>query len=133
MQPAPYGPFVQPKGGYDGRNRAAMRQQGEHERHQIMGMAQPVERSVRRGGERVPAPRTAIPLVGTGVDVDVPLADESLVRTGQVRTEYSGRVHPAGSWVRGASTDASSLRDAARLSLSYPLNHALACLYLLWK
>jgi len=73
--------------------RAPMRQQDQHNRHQPRPLMQPVVGCARRRGERHAAGLAAVAPLLLAVDADVARADPSLVRTGRIGTECSGRVH----------------------------------------
>ena len=84
--------LVQAKGGHDGLQRAAVRQQRHHESHLVQGRAQAIEERAYRGDKGLAAHGAPIASVLLAVDTDVPFAHLSSGRADRIVAELSRRV-----------------------------------------
>lgn len=89
------GALVQPEGGDDGLERAAVAEQSQHQRHQVRSLLEPVEGRVPGRGEGPATAPARVPPLLPAMDGDVVLPDPASGRTGGVVAELSLRVHRA--------------------------------------
>jgi hypothetical protein len=95
-QPGRHRAFIQAERRDDGLRRAAVAQQGQHERHLVGRRTQPVERRAPRGRERPAAGLAHVPLLPLAMHPDVALPDLPSGGAVPVVTELALRVHEVG-------------------------------------
>ena len=86
-------PLVKPKGHDDRLQRAAVRQERQHERHGLGWRPQAVERRPFRRGEGLAALRADEAFVLARMDANIALAALASGRTRRIRAECGGGVH----------------------------------------
>jgi len=84
VQPRPHRALVQPAGGHDRRDGAAVDEQRAHERHGRRRVVQPIERRIGRCRAGAPAGAAALAPLDVGMDADVARADRPLVGARQM-------------------------------------------------
>jgi hypothetical protein len=92
-------PLIKPIGGHNCLQGTAMRQQRQHDQHQLHICFEPIKNraAARRKGR--PADFTLIPLLLLAMDADVASSDLSSCRTIKIRAKYLLWVHRSHSWL----------------------------------
>src|SRR4051812_48004880 len=103
MSPGPVPPggdgaLVEPEGGDDGLHRAAVAQQGDHDRHHIGRLLEAVVRGVAGGGEGPAAVGAAVTTLLSAMDADVAAPELPPCGAIGVVAELRLRVHRPSSW-----------------------------------
>src|SRR5262245_11411979 len=93
IPPGGDGPLVEPEGGDDRLQRAAVAEQGQHDDHQLGRLLEAVERGVVSRGEGPATGRTAVAPLLAAVDVDVAEPRLPACRAVEVVAELVLRVH----------------------------------------